>query len=227
MAENRPVVMVAGAGPGLGQHLLQRFSDGGYYPVALSRSSTIDIDGTHVHLDLARSEESIAEIQKIISIHGAPRVVIHNTAQLKIASFDETSIEDFEQVWRSTLLSAVTLCKAVIDPMIAAGGGAFLVSGATASLRGGAAFSAFSSAKFALRGFTQSIARQYQSAGIHVGHVILDGIIDTPASRSLHSLDPAKMLKPQDIAAAYWSLAHQPESAWSHEVDLRPMSENF
>ena len=111
--------------------------------------------------------------------------------------------------------------------MVRAGGGAFLVSGATASLRGGARFSAFSSSKFALRGFTQSLAREFQTAGIHVAHFILDGIIDTPRSRDLHTLDPAKMMKKNDIAEVYWQTAHQPNSTWAHEIDLRPQSESF
>ena len=94
-------------------------------------------------------------------------------------------------------------------------------------MRGGANFSAFASAKFALRGLTQSLAREYQSSGIHVAHVILDGIINTAASRDRHGLDPTQMMKTTDIAEAYWQLAHQPKSTWTHELDLRPMSESF
>jgi NAD(P)-dependent dehydrogenase (short-subunit alcohol dehydrogenase family) len=111
--------------------------------------------------------------------------------------------------------------------MVRAGGGTFIVSGATASLRSGAKFSAFASAKFALRGLTQSLAREFQPVGVHVCHAILDGIIDTARSRNLHNLDPAKMMKPEDIAEAYWQLAHQPQSTWTHELDLRPAFEGF
>jgi len=57
--------------------------------------------------------------------------------------------------------------------------------------------------------------------------MILDGIIDTPRSRELHSLNPDKMMKTGDIAEIYWQIAHQPVSTWSHEIDLRPRSENF
>jgi NAD(P)-dependent dehydrogenase (short-subunit alcohol dehydrogenase family) len=123
--------------------------------------------------------------------------------------------------------SAVLLAQSTMQPMVRAGGGAFLVSGATASLRGSANFSAFASAKFALRGLAQSLAREFQPAGVHVCHIILDGIIDTASSRARHSLDPNKMMRPEDIADAYWQLAHQPRSTWTHELDLRPASESF
>jgi len=57
------------------------------------------------------------------------------------------------------------------------GRGSFIVSGATASLRGSAGFAAFAAAKFALRGLAQSLAREFQPAGIHVVHVVLDGVL--------------------------------------------------
>ena len=106
-------------------------------------------------------------------------------------------------------------------------GGKFIVLGATESLRGGGNFSTFANAKFALRGLAQSLTHEYQPAGVHVCHVILDGIIDTFWSSTLHAHDPDKMMKPQDIAETYWQIAHQPKSTWTHELDLRPRSEGF
>jgi len=62
---------------------------------------------------------------------------------------------------------------------------------------------------------------------VHVTHVLLDGIIDTPSSRDLHSLDPGKMMKPDDIAQIYWQITQQPHATWTHELDLRPRAESF
>jgi NADP-dependent 3-hydroxy acid dehydrogenase YdfG len=47
------------------------------------------------------------------------------------------------------------------------------------------------------------------------------------ASRALHSMDPARMKKPADIARTYLALADQPRSTWTHELDLGPMGEAF
>jgi NAD(P)-dependent dehydrogenase (short-subunit alcohol dehydrogenase family) len=55
------------------------------------------------------------------------------------------------------------------------GTGTIIFTGATASVRGGAGFSAFSGAKFALRSLAQSMARELGPEGIHVAHVIIDG----------------------------------------------------
>ncbi|WP_299592716.1 SDR family NAD(P)-dependent oxidoreductase [uncultured Tateyamaria sp.] len=228
MADARkPLVLVGGAGAGLGQSVLTRFETGGYTPVGLGRTEPDAHTGTFHTVDLSDDTAAPKAVAAVIAQHGAPRVVVHNVAELVIAPFAETRTQDFERTWNSMVKSAVLLAQSTLQPMVRAGGGTFIVSGATASLRGGANFAAFSSAKFALRGLTQSLARAYQPAGVHVCHAILDGIIDTPASRALHSLDPAQMMQPADIAEAYWHLAHQPSSTWTHELDLRPSSEGF
>jgi NAD(P)-dependent dehydrogenase (short-subunit alcohol dehydrogenase family) len=178
-------------------------------------------------LDLADAQETHTRLAALIEQYGAPSAVIHNTAQLSISPFLESEAQTFEALWRNMVLSAFTLAQAVLPAMVQAGRGAFLVSGATASLRGSANFAAFSSAKFALRGLTQSLAREFQPKGLHIAHIILDGLIDTPASRARTGRDPTRMMKPDDIAQAYWNLAHQPISTWTQELDLRPQSETF
>ena len=156
-----------------------------------------------------------------------PQVLIHNTAQLDIKPFLATSVADLERAWQAMVLSAFNVFQAVLPEMVKQAKGTILVSGATASLRGGENFSAFASAKFALRGLTQSVAREYQKQGIHVAHVILDGILDTPNSRKLHSLNPSSMMSTEEVAEAYLQLIEQKPSAWTHELDLRPTNEIF
>ena len=224
--KNAGLVLIAGAGNGLGLSLMKKFSAAGYDPVGINRSKA-DGDVDILQADLTSMKEAQAAVEAAIEKYGHPKIVIHNTAQLTIKPFLEMDEGEFEYVWRNMVLSAHNLARASIIPLISGGGGAFIVSGATASLRGGNKFSAFASAKFALRGLTQSLAREFQPKGVHVAHVILDGIIDTPKSRELHGMDPARMMLPDDIAQAYLDLAHQPQSTWTHELDLRPASESF
>jgi NAD(P)-dependent dehydrogenase (short-subunit alcohol dehydrogenase family) len=60
-----------------------------------------------------------------------------------------------------------------------------IFTGATAALKGSAGFSTFASAKFAQRALAQSLAREFAPQGIHVSHVVVDGIIDLPSSAEL------------------------------------------
>jgi NAD(P)-dependent dehydrogenase (short-subunit alcohol dehydrogenase family) len=227
MVAQKQLVLVAGAGAGLGQSLLSRFEAGGFQPVGLGRTRPDDTIGDFHTLDLTNAVLVPSKIDEIIEAYGPPRVVIHNTSELVIAPFSATSLGDYQRTWASMVQTAVLLAQATMRPMVQNDGGTFIVSGATASLRGGAKFSAFASAKFALRGLTQSLAREFHPAGVHVCHAILDGIIDTDRSRDLHRLDPDRMMKPEDIAEVYWQLSHQPQSIWTHELDLRPASESF
>ncbi|WDG08973.1 SDR family NAD(P)-dependent oxidoreductase [Vibrio campbellii] len=222
----KPIAIVAGAGPGLGQHLVMYLERHGYNVFALNRSAIRGAKQTLL-INLADKEQVQSAIKKIICSVGAPSLVIHNPANLVIAPFEETTPEAFEQVWQASVLSAVNLAHATLPVMAKSGGGSFIVSGATASLRGSKNFSAFASAKSGLRALTQSLAKEYGSKGIHISHVILDGILDTEISRSLHRLAPEKMMQLNDVAAAYLNLANQPRSAWTFEIDLRPMGESF
>ena len=231
MKQQRPLALIAGAGPGLGQTLMQVAADSGYVSVGLRRSNTFIANNTDNQIglscDLSDGDAVQSAVQGIIDQYGAPQLVVHNPATLVIKPFLETQLDEFEGCWQNMVLSAANLAQSVVPSMIDAGGGTMIFSGATASIRGGRNFAAFASAKFALRGLAQSLAREFQPSGIHVAHTLLDGLIDTPASRELHKADPATMMKTEEIAAEYLRLAQQPRSVWTHELDLRPQTESF
>ena len=68
----------------------------------------------------------------------------------------------------------------------------------------------------------------HAARGVHVAHVLIDGIIDTARVQEQMNPDPDEpMLKPDDIAAVYWSLVEQQRSAWSFELEVRPSTEEF
>lgn len=228
MAE-KPLTIIAGLGPGLGMALANRFAAQGHEVVGLSRSPLPGIDTIEQFAIDASDADQLSETFRNIDerYRRAPSVLIHNTAELIISPFLETGSKDFEQAWRSMALSASLTSAECIPRMLEYGGGTLIFSGATASIRAGAGFSAFASAKFALRGLAQSLAREFHPQGIHVAHVILDGLIWTERSRQRFSPERDKCLLPEDIAEVYWQLTQQPRSAWSQEIDLRPDVEPF
>ncbi len=103
-----------------------------------------------------------------------------------------------------------------------------IFTGATASLRGGAAFVNLASPKFALRAVAQSLARELGPKNIHVAHVIIDGQIFSERYAHLEAeRGPDSLLDPAAIAETYWHLHTQHRSAWTQELDLRPWAEKF
>jgi NAD(P)-dependent dehydrogenase (short-subunit alcohol dehydrogenase family) len=225
---HKKVVLIGGMGEGLGSALAHWFTTKNYQVIGINRSTNQQIgkDIVQLKVDLSQHAHVKDAIKEVKRNYSLPDVFIHNAAELLIAPLEKTSPEQFEQCWRAGTLSAFLLSKELL-PKMAEKGGTAIFTGATASIRGGNQFCAFSSAKFALRGFVQSLARQYQSSGLHIVHVLVDGIIDTAKSRALHSLPAEQMLNPVDIAECYWQLTQQPKSTWTHELDLRPYLEKF
>jgi NAD(P)-dependent dehydrogenase (short-subunit alcohol dehydrogenase family) len=154
-------------------------------------------------------------------------VLIHNAHVLDIKPFEQTTASEFEQAWRVACLGAMGAVPAMIPHIAALAQGANILTGATAGLRGAANFSAFASAKFALRGFAQSLAREYGPKGVHVAHIVIDGLIDEPQTDQRFGFPSSGRMNPGAIAQAYLDLSAQHPSAWTHEMDLRPFSERL
>ena len=81
----------------------------------------------------------------------------------------------FEDVWRVGCFGGFLVGREAVRRMLPRGRGTVIFTGATASLRGKPATTAFASAKAGLRSLAQSMARAYGPQGIHVAHVVVDG----------------------------------------------------
>lgn len=144
----------------------------------------------------------------------------------------ETTARVYRKVWEMAAFGGFLTGKEAAKYMLPRGRGSIFFTGATASVRGGAGFAAFSGAKFALRSLSQSMARELGPQGIHVAHFIIDGAIDTPFIKEnfpeTYALKEKNgILQPTEIAEAYWSVHVQHPSAWTQEMDLRPYMEKF
>lgn len=181
----------------------------------------------------ARSEEAmIALFDRVEAEVGAIEVAVFNIGANVNFPISETSLRVYTKVWEMACLSGFLMGREAARRMAPRGRGTILFTGATASLRGGSGFAAFSGAKAALRMLAQSMARELGPQGIHVAHVVIDGAIDTAFIKDRHpDFDRAKaedlILNPQAIAANYVMLHKQPKSAWTHELDLRPWGERW
>ena len=179
----------------------------------------------------AREEEQVAEMFERIEKDVAPlEVAVFNPGGNVNFPIRETSARVYRKVWEMACFGGFLTGREAARVMVPRGRGTILFTGATASIRGGAGFSAFAGAKHALRALAQSMARELGPEGIHVAHVIIDGAIDTPWIRENFPqiVESGKMmLEPDEIAETYWQLHRQPRSVWSFELDVRPFDERF
>jgi NAD(P)-dependent dehydrogenase (short-subunit alcohol dehydrogenase family) len=239
MNETKRVVAVVGVGTGLGRALALRFAKEGLSVALMARSeqalasirAEVEAAGGVARsyaLD-ATDEAAIGAVFGRVSAEmGALDVLVYNAGAFQMAGVLELSPADFERAWRVNCMGGFLVARAALPGMLERGRGTLLFSGATASMRGSARFSALAVGKFGLRALTQSMARELGPKGIHVAHVVIDGMIDTPRVRSMMAgRDLPSMLQPAAIAESYWSLYAQDPSAWTQELDLRPSTERF
>jgi len=229
---NERVAVVAGANVGLGSALCAKLVARGLRVVALGRAAATrdvatEVPGVRaVACELTNPDEVAAALRGVEEREGAVSVAIYNAHRLALAAFADTTVELFEQVWRTTCFGAMLVARAVLPGMKARGDGALLFIGATASVRGGPRSAAFASAKFALRGLAQSLAREHGPMGVHIAHAVLDGLIACPQTEARFPTRPegVRML-PHVVAEELVRITLQPRSAWTHELDLRPFDE--
>ncbi|RPI61600.1 MAG: SDR family NAD(P)-dependent oxidoreductase [Lysobacterales bacterium] len=230
------VAVVVGVGPGLGAALVRAFASAGYTVVAAARSASTlppfeeqSDAGRVVPIDCDATEQADVEhVFAAAAALGPPEVAIFNAGAFVRAGILDAHPAEFERCWRVGCFAGFLVGQAAARRMIERGGGTILLTGATASLRGGAGFVNLASPKFGLRAVAQSMARELGPKGIHVAHVVIDGQIRSERYAHLEGeRGPDSLLDPDAIAATYLALHRQHRSAWTHEIDLRPWSEKF
>jgi NAD(P)-dependent dehydrogenase (short-subunit alcohol dehydrogenase family) len=233
------VAVIAGVGPGLGASLARKFAKEGCRIALLARSSNFletlsnELRGSGketvaIQTDIGEADQVAAAFRRIREQLGSVDVLINNASAGGpfAQAFVEIDAESFARGWRVGVLGAFLCSQAVVPDMLGKGTGSILFTGATSSVRG--ASITFSSAKFAMRGLAQALARELWPRGIHVAHVIIDGVIrESEIDLGSDDETPEPLMNPAAIAEAYWGLVRQDRSAWSLELDLRPNREKF
>jgi NAD(P)-dependent dehydrogenase (short-subunit alcohol dehydrogenase family) len=237
--------LIIGAGDGLGAAIARAFAADGY-TVCLTRrprhlaqleslAAEITAAGHQAHafgVDARVESDLTALFTKIESEIAPLEVVVFNIGANVRFDVTETTTQVYSKVWEMAALAGFLTGREAARAMAPRANGTILFTGATASLRGRAGFSAFAGAKAALRALAQSLARELGPKGIHVAHIVIDGPIEGDFIRGLYPDFDAKLanneiLKTAEIAKNYVWLHNQHKSAWTHELDLRPWSEQW
>lgn len=238
-------VLIFGTGPadGVGGAVAQRFAREGLHVIAAGRRPE-KIADTVAAIDAAggSAEALTVDVTEAAQIdaafaHAAARqrdiaAVVFNAGYNWPIKFAELSPEEFEEFWRIGCFGAFLVAKQAMPLLVAQGHGSALFTGASASMRGRPNFAHFAAAKAGLRNLVQALAREYGPQGVHVAHIVIDGLVAGDRVKQLapdylESLGPDGGLQPTAIAENFWSLHCQPRTAWTHELDVRPFKENW
>lgn len=243
MSSPPSAALVIGAGDATGGAIARRFAREGMTACVVRRSAdklaplvaAIESEGSTARafgVDARDEEAVVTMVDEIEEDIGPIEAYVFNIgANVPSSILDETARKYFK-LWEMACMAGFLTAREVAKRMVVRERGTMLFTGATASLRGSANFAAFAGAKHALRALAQSMARELGPRGIHVGHVIVDGAIDTAFMRTQfpdrYALkDSDGILNPDHIADSYWYLHSQPRDAWTFELDLRPWIERW
>ena len=235
--------IVIGAGDATGGAVAKRIAREGM-PVAVVRRNAEKLDPLKAEIEAAggrclaigadaRLETEVARFfDETEAAFGPVDLCVFNIGANVRFPFLEIEERKFRKIWELACFAGFLTGREAARRMVPRERGTVIFTGASASMKGYAHGAAFGSAKFALRGMAQAMAREMAPLGIHVAHSIIDGAIDTAFIRDNFPERYAQktndgILQPDSIAETYWRIYEQPRDAWTHEIDLRPWTESF
>ena len=248
----KPVCLVLGAGAGIGGTVATKFAQEGYHSSLCRRSDKEGLDrlvkniedqggSANGYIMNAIEDNAIEEVIKSIESDIGPiEVLVYNLgAQTGMKLLDQTSHKEFEWGWRMASFGLFRAAKVLCPLMLERGKGTFLVTSATAAMRGNMNQHSHAAAMGARRMLCQSLNAEFSSQGIHVVHIVVDGAVDAPDTlgkmmgpemyqkfRETKGMEHDGLLLPEKIADTYYHLAQQHRSSWTHELDMRAFSDS-
>ena len=235
MRMNKPVCVIVGVGSGNGASFARKFANEGYQVAMLSRNIEYleqlaqEIpDSKAYQYDVIQIEPAAAIFNRIKSEMGAISVLVYNAGAGAFDNIEDADVKSFQRAWEVNTRGLFVAAKQVIPQMRSLEGGSIVIIGATASIKGGANFTPFASAKAAQRSLAQSMARYLDPEKIHVSYIIIDGVIDLERTRkAMPDKSDDYFINPDELSESVWFLTQQPPSAWTFELDLRPFGEKW
>uniref|UniRef100_A0A5B6ZRU5 Putative 3-ketodihydrosphingosine reductase-like n=1 Tax=Davidia involucrata TaxID=16924 RepID=A0A5B6ZRU5_DAVIN len=256
-SSSRGIAAIVGVGPNLGRSIARKFAHEGYTVAILARdlgrlSRFADEIAREekaqvfaIRIDCSDSRSVREAFEGVLSL-GFVEVLVYNAYQPVYwppTNFTDIRVDSFEKSLAVSTVGAFHCAQQVLPGMVDRGRGTILFTGCSASLNGIAGYSELCCGKFALRALSQCLAREFQPLGVHVAHVIIDGIVGAPrgppASQQLRSSVGEQeqqqqqsgggdgFMDPDALAQTYWYLHIQDRTAWTQEIDLRSSNPRF
>jgi NAD(P)-dependent dehydrogenase (short-subunit alcohol dehydrogenase family) len=231
---------------GVGGAIAQKFAKEGFFVVLTTRNAANAAalekaivgqggEAAIVELDLVSRESISRAFAAIRERAGDPDVLVYNAGYLEGRDLppdkellEHVPVEIFETAQHVASRGPFLVALEVLPAMRKRGSGSFLISNNQFSLRGRKRLTGQSLyyPRVMMRTLAQVLTEEYSEHGVHVANVIIDGLIDSPGTRSLARArqNPEVVMNPIKIAEAFYYLHTQDKSCWTHELQLTPYS---
>jgi NAD(P)-dependent dehydrogenase (short-subunit alcohol dehydrogenase family) len=231
---------------GIGGAIAQKFAAEGFFVVLTTRTAAnasalaqaIEKQGgacMTVELDLV-SQDSIAEAFATIRRDADdPDVLVYNAGYMEGRDLppekellEHMPVEMFDVAQHLASRGPFLIAKEVLPAMRRKGAGSFFITNNSKSLRGRKRMTGETLyyPRGMMRTLAQVLTEEYSEYGVHVAHVVIDGLIDSPGTRALERAraQPDAVINPVKIAEAFYYLHSQDRSCWTHELQLTPLA---
>jgi len=167
------VILVTGAGRGMGVDIARAALDAGHRVVATARNAqkVTEALGDHenllaVALDVTDPASVQAAVDAGVERFSRIDVLINNAGNFYAGYFEEITPEDFRAQVETNLFGPLNVTRAVLPVMRTQRSGVVVTISSTAGLVGGEFCTAYAASKFALEGFMESLAPEVAPFGI-------------------------------------------------------------
>lgn len=170
----------------------------------------------YVHLDVTNPDDWKAAVDTAVEAFGKLNVLVNNAGIVQVAPLKTLDVARWQKVLDVNLTGPMLGIKAVIEPMIAAGGGSIINISSIEGMRGAAWVHSYVASKWGLRGLTKSAALELAPEKIRVNSVH-PGFIRTPMTKHL----------PDDMVTAPMGRAGTPDEVATFVVFLASDESSF
>ena len=234
------VVLVTGAGSGLGEATARAFSDAGCAVACLDLnhasadrvSASLQEQGQRSpgwSCDVSDAEQVFAVVRTVADTLGGLDIVVNCAAIDHTVSVAEMSVEQWDQVIGVNLRGPFLLAKAAWPIMSQQHAGHIFNVASTAALRSWANASAYHATKRGLIGFSQGLGVEGRAHGIRVTTIIPGGMathfFDRFVEQGIPMPDPQNLQDPATVAATIVFAARLPPESALQEVLVTPFTE--
>ncbi len=234
------VILVTGAGSGLGEATARAFAGAGCAVacVDVNGAAAERVSGALTAQD-ARSLAICGDVRDADTVFGAVEtavrefgrldVVVNNAAVDHTLSVAEMSIEQWDQVIGVNLRAPFLFAKAALPHLQRQGGGHIVNVASTAGTRAWANASAYHASKWGLIGFSRALGVEGRPHGIRVTTIIPGGMrthfFDRFAEQGIPMPDMASLQDPANVAEVILFAVRMPAGSALQEVIVTPPNE--